>query len=224
MTIETLVTEGDNASTILVPSKTNGTIVIYAHGNGQTDAELTAGRNIAPVAEALARSGYIVGAPLAAGNGWGNPATVQAYVDFANSLTATYGGSSIVWLTESMGNLGAMQAAPLVPNSRGMFAVYPVCDLRTMESNPIYAASVAAAWGDGNKSVVSPVTVPRLPLRIWASPDDTRVPFDSNAAVCAAQAEADGLDVKMKRTRGDHGDASNFNTGEISAFFDSLRG
>jgi dienelactone hydrolase len=126
-------------------------------------------------------------------------------------------------IAESMGGLAAMQLAARVADVRAVVALYPVCDLRTMEHKPQYAAAIEKAWATSDRSVVSPVAVPAVPLTIWASPDDTVVSAARNAAVCAAEARKAGAPVTYVHTTGDHGDLSNVHPAEVLTFFDAHR-
>jgi hypothetical protein len=58
-------------------------------------------------------------------------------------------------------------------------------------------------------------------MMFWASPQDETVPKATNTDLCAARARAEGATVTVIRTRGEHGDRSDFDGPRLLEFFDA---
>lgn len=219
----TVIDDRATASVLLVPAHPVGALAVFVHGSGSTRDIVLRTEHDAATARDLLEHGYLVLAADAGGRAWGNPASVADYERLIAGVVREHAVRDVMLIAESMGGLAGMQLAARVPDVRAVVAWYPVCDLRTMEHKPQYAAAIAKAWATGDRRVVSPVAVPAVPLTIWASPDDTVVSAARNAAVCAAEGRRAGAPVTYVHTTGDHGDPSNFHPAEVLAFFDAHR-
>ncbi|HEY8319551.1 MAG TPA: hypothetical protein VIG76_12040 [Amnibacterium sp.] len=216
----TTVDEPHTSSVLLVPAHPRA-LAVFVHGSGQThDAILTIDHDRA-VAQELARHGYVVLAADADDRAWGDPASVQEYERLITWAELRYDVHQVDLVAESMGGLATMQLAARMQDVAAVTAWYPVCDLRTMEHKPAFAAAITKAWAGLDRSAVSPVQVPPVPMMVWASPDDTVVDASRNAAVCVTEGRAAGGSVTYIRTTGNHGDRSNFHPAEVLAFFDA---
>ena len=219
-TTVTVVDEPHTSSVLLVPAHPRA-LAVFVHGSGQThDAILTIDHDRA-VAQELARHGYVVLATDAGGRAWGDPASVEDYERLITSTESRYDVHQVDLVAESMGGLATMQLAARMQDVAAVTAWYPVCDLRTMEHKPAFAAAITKAWAGADRSAVSPVQVPPVPMMVWASPDDTVVDASRNAALCVTEGRAAGGSVISIRTTGNHGDPSNFHPAEVLAFFDA---
>ena len=219
----TVIDDGATGSVLIVPRHPIGALAVFVHGSGSTRYSVLRSRHDVVVARDLLEHGYLVLAADAGGRAWGDPASVADYERLIAATVRERAVRDIMLVAESMGGLAAMQLAARVPDVRAVAAWYPVCDLRTMQQKPQYAAAIAKAWATGDRRVVSPVAVPAVPLTIWASPGDTVVSAARNAAVCAAEGRRAGAPVTYVRTTGDHGDPSNVRPTEVLAFFDAHR-
>jgi fermentation-respiration switch protein FrsA (DUF1100 family) len=86
-----------------------------------------------------------------------------------------------------------------------------------------FAGWIRRDWAGADRSVVSPVAVPRVPMMIWASAHDTVVSAALNAERLAEAERAAGGSVVYTPTSGNHGDPSNFRPAVVVRFFDDHR-
>lgn len=217
-----VVDDEATASLIVAPKRSNGGLVVFLHGWGQTRWSLLARREEAGVAHALSEAGFTILAADARSKAWGDPASVTSYSTLITAAKARYGLRDVFLMGESMGGLATMQLARRMQDVRAVTAWFPVCDLRTMHE-PRFQATIRAAWRGLNRSAVSPVAVGDTPMLVWASPRDTTVTAATNAAVCVAEAHRAGADVTYFHTTGEHGDPSNYDPAAVTAFFERHR-
>lgn len=210
-------TIGGESSIILTPHSPTQGIVVYAHGNNQTEQEVLTGGNVAPLTADLLDAGYIVAASLAEGNAWGNDASIAAYEALIEHAQEASPVDDVYLLGESMGGLPSLRLAASIPDVKAWVGFYPVCDVSTILDQEDLREGVNTAYPNGGEDTVSPPPMPDVPLLFLASPDDTRVPKESNSDRCAAAAE----DATVVTTTGNHGDPSNFDSGRIIQFFES---
>jgi pimeloyl-ACP methyl ester carboxylesterase len=218
-----VIDDARRQSMLVVPEHPVGALAVYVHGSGQGRRSILDSPRDFGVAHALADHGYLVLAADAGGKAWGNAASIADYTALIETTVRHYRIRDVFLMAESMGGLATMQLARRVPRVRAVTAWYPVCDLRTMAKLPRFAHAIAAAWAGTDRSVVSPVSVPRVPMTIWASPKDTVVSSARNAAYCAAAGEAAGGTVDYVHTVGEHGDPSNFRPEAVLHFFEQHR-
>ena len=214
--------EGDAGSVTIVPKRSNGSLVVYLHGWGQTRWALLERRSEADVAHALVGAGFTMLGADAHLKAWGDPASVADYRRLITATVERHHLRDVFLMGESMGGLATMQLARELPQVRAVTAWYPVCDLRTMQEAR-FQATIDGAWRGLSRAAVSPVVPADKPMLIWASPQDTVVQASRNAAVCAAQARAKGAQVTYFRTSGQHGDPSNFVPATVVQFFEAHR-
>jgi len=212
-----------SASVLVVPAHPVGALAVFVHGSGQTRYSILRTKRDFIVARELVEHGYLVLAADAGDRAWGDPASVADYERLIGATARERHVRDVFLMAESMGGLATMQLAARVPDVRAVAAWYPVCDLRTMQHKPHFAAAIAKAWATGDRRVVSPVAVPPVPITIWASPDDTVVSAAHNAAVCAAEGRRAGATVTYVHTTGEHGSLSNFHPAQVLSFFDAHR-
>ena len=213
------VIEDQSAGTLtVVPPRSNGSLVVFLHGWGQTRWALLERRSESNVAHALTAAGFTVVGADAHLKAWGDAASVADYRRLIARTMQRYDLHEVFLMGESMGGLATMQLARELPTVRAVVAWYPVCDLRTMRQTR-FQATIASAWSGRDRARVSPVEAPDKPMMIWASPQDTVVRASRNAAVCAAEARAQGAQVTYIHTSGEHGDPSNFDPAAVVDFF-----
>jgi pimeloyl-ACP methyl ester carboxylesterase len=217
------IVEDDAAeSLVVVPRETNGALVVFLHGWGQTRWSLLSRREENTVATALSEAGFTVLTADALGKAWGDPASVRDYERLIARTQQRYGLRDVFLLGESMGGLATMQIADRLADVRAVAAWFPVCDLRTMRQ-PKFQQSIEDAWGGRDRAPVSPVAVGDTPMMVWASEADTVVHTPTNTAVCVARARAAGADVTFVETTGEHGDPSNYQPATVVRFFERHR-
>jgi len=219
---------GGEAATVLVPEHPNGRLVVYAHGyDGRADAVLSEDA-FGGLAAGLVAEGYAVASSDAAGNAWGDDASVDAYAELAATATAGAGATDVFLVAESMGGLAAARLVEerRIEGLRAYAGIYPLCDLGSVYDD--FRESVDAAYGPAVPRALaelSPVALDgAVPVLFWASPDDVTVDKERNADVCAAQVVADGGSAVVVETDGRHLDLSNFDLPGLLGFFDSTVG
>lgn len=198
-----------------------GRVVLYMHGAGSNATHAVDDPRLGSLTAALLAAGYAVAASDAHGDNWGDDPSVADQVALAHHL-ATLGLDRVYVLAESMGGLDALRLIGQVP-VRAWAGLYPVCNLASIDAVGTYSAAIRAANGGTvppSLSPVRPAPLHGLPMRFWASPSDSVVPKAQNTDVCAANATADGAQVTLTATTGDHGDASNFDPYGLVGFFD----
>jgi hypothetical protein len=216
------------AALVRMPEQRNGRVVLYAHGY---DAEATAllnDREFGAVADGLVAAGYVVAASDAAGDAWGNAASVDAHAALAAAVTDLVDAPEVFLVAESMGGLAGAQmvADRRIEGLRAYAAISPLCDLSSVYDG--YTASVDAAHGATVEQALdelSPVALDgAVPVLFWASAADRTVDRERNADVCAAQVVADGGRADVIDAAGRHGDPSTYDLDAMLAFFESAAG
>jgi alpha-beta hydrolase superfamily lysophospholipase len=210
------------SSIVLVPKKSNGGLVVFLHGWGQTRWSLLSRRQEASVAHAVSEAGFTILAADADGEAWGDARSVADYRRLIEQTQRRYGLRDVFLMGESMGGLATMQLGRTLPAVRASTAWFPVCDLRTMHERR-FQVSIRESWRGVSRAPVAPVAVGRTPLLVWASPADTIVNARTNAAVCVAEAKAAGAEVTYFHTTGEHGDPSNYQPTTVVQFFEKYR-
>jgi hypothetical protein len=214
---------GGQQGVVVVPEHSNGGLVLYVHGFGGSGAAVVGPNGLGGLAPGLVAQGYTVVGGDAFGNAWGNPASVDSYAALVGTVRQMVPVQRVYLLAESMGGLAGAELVTQgrIPALRAYAAIYPLCDLSSVYDD--FGDSVRAAWGadaDQALATLSPVALSgAVPVLIWASPQDTVVDKARNADVCAAEARADGGTATVIRTRGDHGDPSNFDLATLLAFY-----
>ena len=210
---------------VRLPEQSNGRVVVYAHGLGARATALRNDEAFGALADGLVAAGYAVAASDAAGDAWGNAASVEAHAALAAAVTDLVGATDVYLVAESMGGLAGAQLVTgrRIPRLRAYAGIYPLCDLGSVHDE--FAESIDAAFGPGVKralDVLSPVALDgTVPTMFWASQDDTVVDKTRNADVCAAQVKADGGTAVVVPTEGEHGDPSNFDLDALLGLFES---
>lgn len=219
---------GGEAATVLVPEHPNGRLVVYVHGfDGRAGAVLSDDR-VGGLAAGLVAEGYAVASSDAAGNAWGDDASVDDYATLAATVSAGTGATDVFLLAESMGGLAAARLVHerRIGELRAYAGIYPLCDLSSVYDD--FRESVDGAYGPAVPEALdrlSPVALDgAVPVLFWASPEDVTVDKERNADVCAAQVVADGGSAVVVETDGRHLDASNFRLDALLRFFESAAG
>ncbi|MDH2442696.1 hypothetical protein QDR37_01935 [Amnibacterium sp. CER49] len=218
-----IVDDAAAGSLVVAPPHRNGALAVFVHGSGEGRRTIVDDRRQSGVVHDLVEHGYVVLAADAGGRAWGDAASVADYRTLIARTERAYGLHDVFLMAESMGGLATMRLARTVPGVRAVTAWYPVYDLRTMATKHRFAGWIRRDWAGADRSVVSPVAVPRVPMMIWASAHDTVVSAALNARRLAAAERAAGGSVVYTPTIGNHGDASNFHPAAVVRFFDAHR-
>ena len=227
-------TAGGQAIKILIPDNYISSAVVYHHGSGENAASLTGDVLKADVVTRLLADGYLLASSDAAGNNWGNQAGLDAYSALQDYLVANYAPTKTAIFSQSMGGLtGLLTAANGLPGLCAWFGIYPVCSLSSMFAlnAGTYAAAIRTAYGiaangsdystktAGHDPVlVSPSLFTFLPMRFWASPDDTVVEKTTNSDAMKTNVTESKAESEVIICSGDHGDQSHFSPQNVSDF------
>jgi pimeloyl-ACP methyl ester carboxylesterase len=214
---------------LITPAPRTAKVVIYTHGSGENVENIFRDPAKQEIFRTLLRAGYALAADDAHGNNWGNPASRRDALDLVAAVRRR-GFRDIYVIALSMGGFNGLQLLDAVP-IKAWAGIFPACDLASVYAVGLYPGQIRSAYGVRHGASVrdairdrSPVAVdppPGLPMRFWASPDDRVIPKRANTDVCAALARRAGADVEVTTTRGDHGDASNYDAAGILRLFDS---
>lgn len=219
-------------SVLITPDPATGRVVLYTHGSGETVDTIFRDPAKRALWRALLRAGYALAASDAHGDNWGNPASERDTVTLARKLRAR-GLRDLYVLALSMGGFNGLQLLEHDGAVKAWAGIFPACDLRAVYRVGLYPDQIRRAYGLGPDEPVdaalrgrSPTAVrprPGLPMRFWASLGDRVIPKRSNTDACAALARRAGARVEVTTTRGDHGDASDYDPRGVVELFDSAR-
>lgn len=204
----------DNNSLVATPLHSNGALVLYVHGAGQSYRAAIGGIE-STLSAALLDAGFTVTAAVAEGNAWGSSRSVETYSDLITDTLATYDLNRVYVIGESMGGLASAQLASLRDDVRAWVGVSPVCDISTIR-DVVLVPQIDAVYPGGYPAELSPVDWSAKPVMVWASPSDTIVRSDTNSFACGSVDNA-----VIHKTEGEHGDASNFEPSSVVSFFQS---
>jgi hypothetical protein len=219
-------------SVLITPEQPTDRVVLYTHGSGETVETIFRDPAKQPLWRALLQGGYALAATDAHGDNWGNRASERDTVTLARELRGR-GLRDVFVVALSMGGFDGLALLEHDNAVKAWAGIFPACDLRAVYRVGLYPGQIRRAYGlapnqpvDAVLRARSPTAVrprPGLPMRFWASPDDRVIPKRSNTDVCAALARRAGARVEVTTTRGDHGDASNYDPGGVVELFDAAR-
>jgi len=218
-------TVGGQKVVVVGPESPTRKVVIYVHGAGETAATSFGNQQMAPIFRELLNAGYAVAADDAHGDRWGDPTSYFDYDRLVAELERR-GLSEVYVIARSMGAFNGLQLLKTV-RVKAWAGIVPACNLRSIYDLGRFAPSIRAVYGPKLAEALragSPVQIDYrrgLPMRFWASPDDTVVPKALNTDLCAREARARGANVTVTTTGGDHGDNSNYDPEGILRLFGS---
>jgi hypothetical protein len=216
---------GDQPAVLLTPQPRTAKVVVYTHGSGETVETVFRDPAKRAIFTALLRSGYALAATDAHGDNWGNAASQRDTLKLVGALRDR-GLRDVYVLALSMGGFDGLGLLGRVP-VKAWAGIFPACDLASVYAVGLYPGQIRGAYGAATRAALrarSPVAVDPpsgLPMRFWASPDDRVIPKRQNTDACADLARRRGAQVEVTATRGDHGDASNYDAAGVLALFDS---
>jgi fermentation-respiration switch protein FrsA (DUF1100 family) len=221
----TLTTAGGQPARILAPAEPTGKLVIYVHAYGETQDAIVGHTAKVPLVNALLDAGYTVAASGSGGNAWGNPTALRAQRALYAAVPRQLKRHGVYLWGQSMGGSAALLVVDKLPDVRAWAGIYPACNVRAVRRAGRFTESIDAAYPDrsllARRSPALPRHIEGLPMLFWASPDDTVVSTARNTTLCARKARAAGASVSVITTKGEHGDASNFDAARLVRFFDS---
>ena len=212
--------------------------IIYDHGFGQTIGSISADPPQSDFVQALSSAGFIVVASqyrnLAC---WGD---IECVEDIANLQSLWRSRLNLAAqpfaIGESMGGIvtwNAISHGALRPLA--VVGIYPACNLAAMYADKIFVPTIetafefsspagySAATNGYDPMQVPPSTFAGFPIQIWASYSDHVVRRSQNEDPFARAINAAGGNVIINNSRGNHGDASNFDAPAVISFFSTHR-
>jgi hypothetical protein len=214
---------------VQTPGEPTTKVVVYMHGAGERITNAFRDPAKHAIFRALLDGGFAIAMTDAHGDNWGSPASLRDQLALVAELR-TRGLRDVYVLALSMGGLDGLQLLGRVP-VKAWAGIFPACDLGSVWDVGLYRGQIRAAYGLAANEPPrpalrgrSPVSIdpPKdLPMRFWASPADRVIPARPNTEACAAIARRRGARVELTTTRGDHGDASNYDAAGVLRLFDS---
>lgn len=212
------------------PGRPTHKVVVYMHGAGERITNAFSDPAKQAIFRALLDGGYALAMTDAHGDNWGSPASVRDQLALVDELRAR-GLRDVYVLALSMGGLDGLQLLGRVP-VKAWAGIFPACDLGSVWDVGLYRGQIRAAYGLAATASPRPVLRGRspvsidppqdLPMHFWASPGDRVIPSRTNTEPCAELARRRGAVVTVTTTRGDHGDASNYDAAGVLRLFDSV--
>ncbi len=228
--IERLTVAGQ-AAVVITPTAKTQRVVVYVHGSGESVENIFRDPRKEAIFDTLLGAGYAIAATDAHGDNWGSAAGERDQLALVEALRERGLGDLYV-LALSMGGFNGLQMLDDVP-VRAWAGIFPACDLASVYALGLYRGQIRDAYGRtgtrlgdliARRSPVDFDPPDGLPMRFWASADDRVIPTAQNTAVCAALARRRGARVEVTATRGDHGDASNYDAAGVLRLFESAGG
>lgn len=177
-------------------------------------------------------AGYLCAAALAQDRAWGNPQSVDEYVDLFNYVAARYRITRTVLWAASMGGLAALTLAGSgrIPSLKGVLAMYPVCSLANFYADKAgYQAEINTAYGatpytgapdagSFDPYLRAAAAFTGLRFLFFHSSGDTVVSKTRHSDLMHTLVSSVAAESTVTATSGDHGDASNWTWANCSAF------
>ena len=218
---------------VLVPDNYVDKAIVYHHGVGEDEGALLDDALKADVVARLLSDGYLLAGSNAAGENWGNQASLDAYAALDTYLTNNYAPTKKAIFSQSMGgcsglNVAHQRAADLV----AWFGIVPVCSLSNMFGNNggTFAPDIRTAFGIAangsdyatktsgyDPNTLSAAAWATLPMRFYVSTDDTVVTKAGNTDALRAQITTK-RECDLLTTTGGHGATGNFRPQDVSDF------
>jgi alpha-beta hydrolase superfamily lysophospholipase len=209
---------------VLRPSHPTNRVVLYFHGAGGFADNLIDSPGAAEVVAILRHRGFAVAASDGGGpENWGNPESVADNEHLLHKLERQ-GYTRVFFFGGSMGGLDEMQMIGRA-HPEAVADTSGVCNVRSVL--PLLEPGVSVAWGlpADPPDFVSPVVpepYPGLPVKMWASPEDTWVPKDRNTDVCASELRRRGAHVEVVATTGEHTNVKAVKPEAVPNFFSAI--
>jgi len=207
-------------------------LVLFAHGSGG-DHNTAIEARLRTTAVALAASGYIVASSNQFGTNWGNQDGIDSLVTLYQKVRERYSIGPVILLGLSMGGLTSLLTLVerRIPGIVGWAGIYPVTNLAAEIGNfsgVLYPAYGIPPDGTGYAEKTAghdPNLIPGsafrgVPMRFYASPDDTAVRANLNSTLFAAKFDGKANEHGIVVCSGPHGDPSHFIPADLIAFFD----
>lgn len=237
---ETRVTCGGADLLVIAPASYTGAaatgLVLYVGGNGEDREAWFSDPLKGALRDRLLADGRLLASVSAGTAHWGGDPALARYAAAYARLRAYYRLSGTVLLPQSMGGAAAFRMVrdpATFPGVRGVYAIYPVCSpLAVYDHTERFRPQILAAWGASDRAALAaalaggrdPLTAPAaaypdIRYRFRHSPGDAVVPKAGNTdALRALLSGRATRENSSAATTGDHGDPSNFDPEDASAF------
>ena len=228
--IERLTVAGQ-AAVVITPTAKTQRVVVYVHGSGESVENIFRDPRKEAIFDTLLGAGYAIAATDAHGDNWGSAAGERDQLALVEALRERGLGDLYV-LALSMGGFNGLQMLDDVP-VRAWAGIFPACDLALgLRAGPVPRPDPRRVRADGN--------APGRPDRA-AQPGrlrPARRAADALLGVGRRPRHPDGAEhrrvrgagpppgarVEVTATRGDHGDASNYDAAGVLRLFESAGG
>jgi pimeloyl-ACP methyl ester carboxylesterase len=232
-TVERFEVAGDDALLVVPDDEVRG-VVVYHHGADERVEQVGLERGADTLVGGLARAGWAVAATDAGGDNWGDDASLAANTALWEEVARRLDDPElVVLLGHSMGGLSSLRCVleACVPDIDGWIGIYPVVDQRTMVDASVageLVPEILERFGGRPPSSKVPLEQAEalaaldLPMIVWASPDDTVVPMDTNAVELERRITDAGGSIERREAEGEHLDPSHIDVPALVAFLESL--
>jgi hypothetical protein len=232
-------TSGTASFRVLEPANYDGStargLVFYYHGSSGGANDVTNDPLVTPLVNRFLADGYLVVGANAGASNWGNPSGLTVYADAHAYVLANWNVTNVVLLPYSMGGLAAFQtirSPSTYPRIKGVYAIYPCCDiLADYDDSGALQALILGGWSVADRAALvtaiaghnpvdlSAAGLPNIRYRFHASAGDTLVLKSHNTdAMRTLLGGTTTVENTLVTTSGNHGDASNFDPDDASAF------
>lgn len=207
-------------------------VVLYTHGAGEDeDAPVVDALKI-PTINAFLKEGWGVISALAAGENWGNQASLTDYYALIAWAKTIYNFTNVVIFAQSMGGCSGLQLFMTDSQFNKLLGIYPVCNLRNMFDAVTYKAAIKTAFNFSNDADYATATAGHDPMllsgaslggrkmELVASAADTVVSKTNNTTLYNTNFGALATITVITAT-GNHGDTSHFSPLRDVMFLDS---
>lgn len=208
--------------------------VLFNHGSSQSALDLANTPNDKLILTALLSAGYVVIASDYTDEFcWGNPQCVDDDANVVQQWKLLLNITSRPYvLAESMGGIVTWNSIFYgAINPRAVAAIYPVCSLANLYSNPVFTPYIQNAYGftrakeyptataGYDPMLDPPAAFTGFPILMWSSYSDVTVTRAQNEDPFAAAINAAGGSAVINTSTGVHGDVSNFDPKAVVDFF-----
>jgi pimeloyl-ACP methyl ester carboxylesterase len=229
---EIAFTIGSDACLAAVPANPSSTLALVGHGHGGSEQTINGVPFVATLDRMIA-SGWLVVSTDAAGNGWGNDASINAYVAAWTWARANLGTKRTILYGQSMGAqvLANVLHRGLVTDQVAFVSIDGALSLATAHASGSYQAAVRTAYGiasDGSDYAAKTAghDAALLPaagfsgtrMLLEASTGDTAIPKTSHTDVFAANVAGQPAQLVQLTGSGAHVTADNYFPTDVHAF------
>jgi hypothetical protein len=211
-----------------VPASTKLIVYVHEFGNARY-APVTYDTGFTNI-QAMLNQGWIVLACDAAGDAWGNQASLDAYSSAIAWVQSQYAFSETDLYGVSMGGIPGLLLTAQHADIQKFYGVFPCCNLSNVYTSTVYPNAVKTAYGFSDSSqyavataghdpvLLDPVLFTGKKIRLVASPSDTNIVKSQNTDLVFSLFGSTATVTVLPAT-GNHGDPSHFVPADVVNFF-----